>query len=420
MSIELLKQNVQKEKVIAKKLFDLNNRLKYVRDKKQLEKLNQAIFSYLRQIKILNKSIPKLLKDISFAKKLSDEDNKKSSLVNVSYDVGGGSELVTIDKGDKNKYLEELKITKDSLKSLGDEDGSGKEFENNFKKPSVYVRLSNRFFGKNAKNLMSRGWFKKLGRDLKEGGFVFLTRSYISVMFLTTTISFFISILFAVGLFLFTFSFHSFWILLLPVLVYVSMIYYPSSEAENRGVNIDLELPFATIQMSAISSADIEPSNIFRIIALSKEYKYVSKEAKKIMNQINLYGYDFVTSLKNIARSSPSKEWAELLNGISTTIRSGGDLSKYLDKKAESFLFDYRLDQEKATKSAETFMDIYIAVVIAAPLLLMLLLVLMNVSNIGLPLGVFAISLIMITLVTIINMIFLLVLYLKQKGGDIR
>ena len=167
--------------------------------------------------------------------------------------------------------------------------------------------------------------------------------------------------------------------------------------------------------MSAIAGADIEPSNIFRIISISKEYPCIRKEAKKIMNQINIYGYDLITALKNVAAASSSESWTDLLNGISTTLKSGGDLSKYLNKKAESLLFEYRLKREKAIKSSETFMDIYISVVIAAPMLMMLLLIMMSISQIGLALSVPAITIIIVGVVSVINLLFLMFLHLNQK-----
>ena len=167
--------------------------------------------------------------------------------------------------------------------------------------------------------------------------------------------------------------------------------------------------------MAAVASSNIEPTNIFRIIAMSKEYPNVRNEAKKLMNQINLYGYDLVNALKNVAAASPSKEWADLLNGVSTTIRSGGDLAKFLQKRAETMLFEYRLKREKATKAAETFMDIYISVVIAAPMMLMLVLVMLNISSIGIGLSIGVLTLIIVSIVALINIVFLAFLQSKKN-----
>ena len=72
---------------------------------------------------------------------------------------------------------------------------------------------------------------------------------------------------------------------------------------------------------------------------------------------------------------------------IKTFITSGGDLPDFFDKRAQSLLFEHRLEREEYTKSAETFMDIYISVVIAAPMILMLLLMMMKISGLGISLS---------------------------------
>jgi len=263
-----------------------------------------------------------------------------------------------------------------------------------------------------------------------------LLNSYVSMIFFTTMLSLIFATFLAVFFLFFSVGFSSpfielvdvanvnfllrfvqvIWIIpVVPAIVFLILYFYPVAEKTSVESQIDYELPFAAIQMAAIAGSDIEPSNIFRIIALGKEYPHIQKEAKKLMNQINLYGYDLVNALRNVAFASPSKSWADLLNGVSTIIRSGGDLSKYLNKKADSLLFDYRLRREKATRAAETFMDIYISVVIAAPMLMMLLLVIMSISGIGFAFSIMEIALIIVSIVSLINIIFLVFLHLNQK-----
>jgi flagellar protein FlaJ len=193
------------------------------------------------------------------------------------------------------------------------------------------------------------------------------------------------------------------------------MYLYPTLESSSIEIKINRELPFATIHMSAIAGAMIEPSKIFEILISTKEYPVLEKEFIKIMNEMNLFGKDLVTSLKTVAFNSPSKKFADLLNGLSTTITSGGNLKEYFEERASSLLFDYRLEREKESKSAETFMDIYISVVIAAPMILMLLLMMMKISGIGVSLSTSMITLIMITVVSLVNVGFLVLLHLKQS-----
>jgi len=124
-----------------------------------------------------------------------------------------------------------------------------------------------------------------------------------------------------------------------------------------------------------------------------------------------------VSALRSIALKSSSKKLTELFNGLATTINSGGDLSEFFEKRSQSLLFEYRIEREKYTKTSETFMDIYISVVIAAPMILMLLLMMIRISGLGISLGASMITLIMVSGVTVINIIFLTFLHLKQPTG---
>lgn len=166
--------------------------------------------------------------------------------------------------------------------------------------------------------------------------------------------------------------------------------------------------------MAAISGSMIDPSKIFNIIISTKEYPYLSKEFTKVINEINIYGYNFVSALRNAAFNSPSKKLSELFSGLATTINSGGDLPEFFDERSKTLLFEHKLEREKYTKAAETFMDIYISVVIAAPMILMLLLMMMKVSGLGLSFSTSTITLMMVLGVTVINIFFITFLHMKK------
>tara|TARA_Y100000294_G_C8510817_1_gene318693 strand:+ start:270 stop:857 length:588 start_codon:yes stop_codon:yes gene_type:complete len=194
------------------------------------------------------------------------------------------------------------------------------------------------------------------------------------------------------------------------------MYIYPSLEKSSLERKINQELPFATINMAAISGSIVNPTKIFNIIASTHEYPYIEKEFIKVINAVNVLGYDLITTLKNRSLNSSSKKLGDLLNGIATTVQSGGELSKFFDERSKSLLFEYNLEKEKSTRTAETFMDIYISVVIATPMILMLLLIMMQISGLGISLSTSMITLIMILGVTIINFVFLTYLHLRQSN----
>ncbi|MDH3324950.1 MAG: type II secretion system F family protein, partial [Candidatus Peregrinibacteria bacterium] len=190
---------------------------------------------------------------------------------------------------------------------------------------------------------------------------------------------------------------------------------YPSSEANSVQKKISQELPFATIHMAAIAGSNIEPTKIFKIITKSSEYPNIGKEIRKIITQIDIYGYDLVTSLKNVAARTSNKKLSELFSGIATNINTGGALKNYLEKKSEDFLIDYKLERQKYKDLAGTFMDVYISILIAAPLILMMMFIVMNVAGLGMGgLSITTLLILSVVGVVIINIIFIIVLNIKQ------
>ncbi|MCH7722051.1 MAG: type II secretion system F family protein [Bacteroidetes bacterium] len=189
----------------------------------------------------------------------------------------------------------------------------------------------------------------------------------------------------------------TFWILFaFPIGTFAFMYFYPTLEKESLERSIDQELPFATINMAAISGSLVDPTKIFSIIILTKEYPTLRKEFIEVLNGINILGKNLISVLRDNAYTSPSKKLANLFNGLATTINSGGELSKFFEERSKNLLFEYRIDQEKETRAAETFMDIYISVVIAAPMIFMLLIIMIQVSGLGISIGITTITLIMI------------------------
>lgn len=322
-------------------------------------------------------------------------------------------------------------IEKNTIKRLKKKEK--KSVQKKVSKPDFLISTSNRLFSNLSNSLIKSGKFSRLKRDLVKGNFPYLLKTYISLMFSYTIISFFIGILLMTFFLFFNLSgvppyisissesiisriAKVVWIpIMLPLLTFFVAYIYPSLERGSAERKIDNELPFAVIHMSAISGSNIEPSKIFQIIISTREYPALEKELYKIINEMNVFGKDMVSALREASRKCPSKKLSDLFNGIATTVTSGGSLSNFFDKRASSLLLDYRLDREKDTKSAETFMDIYISIVIAAPMILMLLLIMMKISGIGIALSTGMITLLMIAAVIVINIGFMTLLHLKQN-----
>ena len=461
MTFESLQDNLKHMKKIVRELFVFTNQLdiienletdkNFVIDTQEKKLLRDAISALTNQLRILNNSIPDLVQGIGFYKGLMSEGKpeihrmdypraaKIEKMVQVKYTPESEREKISVVIDDKSRkdFLENLNKSNLSIRKLKDRYAAEPSPALIVGKPSKYAKISNRIFRKISNSIISKGYFERLNRDLRKISSPFVLGTYVS-MILMTIFTAFIASLFLFVLLLFVdvslsypfFSFVEeliwlravkiFWIIfVIPFLSGLIFYFYPYTESQNLGARINQELPFIAIHMSAIATSGVEPLSIFKIILRGEEYKYSNIEFRKIMNLVNFHGKNLVAALKEVAFTSPSPKLRELLNGIATTSTSGGNLSDFLNKHSESLLFDYRLERERYTRTSETFMDIYIAVVIAAPMILLMLFVIMgSTGTLGNFLGLSTniLSFLIILTIVLLNIIFLAFLKMKQPA----
>lgn len=434
ISIENLKESVSTQRKIINEIGSLFSYLDNSENNQERRLVALQIENLRKALQDSGGKTIEILDGLSLIKQLKPETSPNTEYISdkslekkVPEQQSGEEDMKT---GKRRRILRAVNLEKLSIERMKKKEEKIEVKKE--KKPSKYVQISSSFFYNFSNKLLSKGFFGQMKRDLVRANLEFVPANYISVVFFSTLLSLLVSV-FIVLFFLF-FSLSAtppfismvtsgildrfaklFWIFIaIPVSAFAFGYFYPSLEKRATESRINQELPFAVIHMSSISSSMIEPSKIFSVIISTREYPSLEKEFIKLQNEINIYGYDLVTALKNRAINSPSKKLGELFNGLATTINSGGDLPGFFDKRAQSLLFEHKLDREKQAKAAETFMDIYISAVIAAPMILMLLLIMMRISGLGISLSTNMISLIMVLGVSLINILFLGFLQLKQ------
>ncbi|MCF7910661.1 type II secretion system F family protein [Candidatus Pacearchaeota archaeon] len=414
-----IKELSNKLKKTIKELKSINKDEIFAEDPHEKNMFKSQKESLLNSLSEINNNIKNQVWKVSLStplenKEKSLEEHNKHKKISIS---DSPKKDFLIGKKGKRSKIKIPDIERESLKRLQQE--KEKEEKKKPVKPSKYAKVSNKLFSKWSVSLFNKKILSSLERDLIKANVRFTPTTYLSMILFTSVLAFLFSffILAAIAVLDLSLMIKFSWIVLvLPAGVFISMYTYPTLEKKSVENKINQELPFATIHMSAISGAMIEPSKIFGILMSTREYKNLEREFIKIINGINIYGYNLVSALRKTASNTASKKFSELLNGLATTITSGGDLSEFFDKRSESLLFQYRLEREKYSKSAETFMDIYISVVIAAPMILMLLLIMMKISGLGVSLSATSISIIMILAIAGINIGFLTFLQLRQPS----
>lgn len=133
-----------------------------------------------------------------------------------------------------------------------------------------------------------------------------------------------------------------------PFLVFVLVMNGPRLSKSSRGAALDNELPFVVGYMSILAGGGLSLVDTLRQIADMGIFSAASNEAKRILIDIDVFGRDPITALERAAKYSASRDWAELLTGYTTVLRTGGDYVNYLNLHLKE-TFDNMTEKIKRT-----------------------------------------------------------------------
>ncbi len=297
-----------------------------------------------------------------------------------------------VSKAEQKKLLLQVNAAPETIKRIREGTTTIKpsEIEYTVYKTPLYGKIANTFFKPLANSIVknNKTFFRNLYNTLRASDMKILTQTYISMIFFSTLMIFFLALLGSLFLFYFLhvpLFFCIFLAIFVAIVTFALLYLYPALVVNKRKRMIKNDLPFAIIHMAAVAGSGAQPIAIFKLLLSSSEYPGLESEIKKIVNYVNLFGYDLSTALKTVASTTPSQKFKDLLNGIVATIESGGSLKSYLSDVAKDTMATYRLDRKRYVESLATYSDIYTGILIAAPLLFIVTLAIINIigGNIG-------------------------------------
>lgn len=151
---------------------------------------------------------------------------------------------------------------------------------------------------------------------------------------------------------------------------FLNFYFYPHQRVAARRKDMESNLPFALTHMGAVAESGVPPYVIFKLISEFSEYGEIAKEMKKIVRNIDAFGLDPLTAVKEVVKKTPSEELKQILTGFVTTTESGGDLKLFLKSASEQALFNWRNKRQKFLEQLSMYAEFYTGVLIAAPLFL--------------------------------------------------
>ena len=236
--------------------------------------------------------------------------------------------------------------------------------------------------------------FEQLRPLMRKSKLYVTVEEYLSTAVLTMIIVFF-TVFFALFLALnFIFIMNLLLTLLLSLIFagalsgVVGMVFfiYPSYQVDNIKRDIEMSIPYATTHMATIAGTGVPIYTVFKMVAEFKEYGELAKEYGKISREIEVFGSDVTTAISQSAADTPSPHLKELLWGMVSIIRSGGDLRRYLIEKASGFMEAQKNLEQQYLDSLALLAEMYTTIFIAGPILFVVMITVMgSMGNLGLP-----------------------------------
>jgi flagellar protein FlaJ len=148
--------------------------------------------------------------------------------------------------------------------------------------------------------------------------------------------------------------------LVIPISVFAMMILQPSLKASDRKSGVENELPFFMAYASTMAKGGVSLEKIIERVSTLKVFKAMKEECLRVMTYVKLFGYDPISALERVSILHPSTKFRDLMLGYTTTLRSGGDVTHYMEIRTQE-LFNARMSEIKSmTERLASFLELYI------------------------------------------------------------
>jgi flagellar protein FlaJ len=193
-----------------------------------------------------------------------------------------------------------------------------------------------------------------------------------SLLFVVFRMPFSSALLFGVGAALFT-----------SAMSVIGFYLYPIYRADKHKRELDDELPFTTGYMSILASAGVSPEKMFHSLATLSVPLAASSEAREIVQNVNLFGMDIISALEKTSSRTPSKKLRDMIEGLISTIHTGGSLGAFLRERFKIHMNLKRVSLKKYADSLSMLSEVYVALLLTGPLMLVIMLSVMSVLGGG-------------------------------------
>jgi len=192
----------------------------------------------------------------------------------------------------------------------------------------------------------------------------------------------------------------------------------------DESAEINRELPFAALLFTLLAASGVAIYDSWKKLCGIDLLPNFQREAKEIIRQVEVLGYDPLTVMHKRAEKTKSKAYREFLLGYVSSVRSGGNLVNYLKSKLRSIFDNQSAASIRSIERLGTLVEAYAVMLIVTLCSYILFIVFSSTSvlepmkmsgspGISTPLVVFLIFLV----TPLISLIFMVIAHRERKSN---
>jgi archaeal flagellar protein FlaJ len=232
-----------------------------------------------------------------------------------------------------------------------------------------------RFFGKSGTSV-----FGKYLLSLKE----LTEKSNLSIIYETYVGQLFFYCFLSMNLFLvyFLYLFLIFWrftfvtaiiassVLTITLTVFIATVFYlyPFAKYQKQKDDLERNMVYGVSYMNIVSKSGVPLQKTIEYVSKEKDFGEFSKEFERVHKYIAFMGKDVVSALKEVSGRTSSEKFKKFADGLGATLMSGSSLNQYLAEESRKEIENYRERGSKYISIMSLFADIYIVLLLIAPL----------------------------------------------------
>jgi len=158
-------------------------------------------------------------------------------------------------------------------------------------------------------------------------------------------------------------------------LIWLLIFFYPkiqqSSLSKERKKKVEEELPSFVIFSAVLQNVGISLYDSFQLFHKTGLFKSIGKEAMLLKRNVEHFGLSQMEGLEELGRTHKSESFKNLLLGYTSIWRSGGDLSLYLEGRADELFINLKDRYQSYTNNVGTIVEMLVTLLIILPIMIM-------------------------------------------------